>query len=99
MQDKEKNHTRVAAALKYNLGEDSAPKVVAAGRGAVAKKIVEIANKENIPIHRDKVLAQALTELGIGVEIPPELYQAVAKILIQVARLDKKMERQPKTER
>lgn len=91
MDVKERKHLRVAAALKYTLGEDTAPKIVAAGRGAVAEKIIDIATKENIPIHRDKVLAQALTELGIGVEIPPELYQAVAKILIQVARLDKQL--------
>ncbi|MEG6616934.1 EscU/YscU/HrcU family type III secretion system export apparatus switch protein [Peptococcaceae bacterium 1198_IL3148] len=89
---KNKNYVRVAAALRYNVGEDNAPKIVAAGRGAMAKKIVDIANQKDIPIHRDKVLAQTLTELGVGVEIPPELYQAVAKILIQVARLDKKLE-------
>jgi flagellar biosynthesis protein len=91
MNTEKDKHIRVAAALKYTIGEDTAPKIIAAGRGSVAKKIVDIATKENIPIHRDKVLAQALTELGIGVEIPPELYQAVAKILIQVARLDKQM--------
>ncbi|MBM7853866.1 flagellar biosynthesis protein [Desulfohalotomaculum tongense] len=89
MDNKKKPARKVAAALKYKLGEDDAPKVVAAGYGPVAQRIEELARQENIPIHRDKVLAQALAELGIGAEIPPELYEAVAKILIQVARLDR----------
>ncbi|MTI80775.1 MAG: flagellar biosynthesis [Firmicutes bacterium] len=92
MADNKRTSRKVAAALKYRLEEDETPKVVAAGYGDVAKKIEEIAKKENIPIHQDKVLAQALTELGIGAEIPPELYEAVAKVLIQVARLDKKIQ-------
>jgi len=89
---KEKKRTRVAAALKYTGEQGSTPKIVAAGRGPLADRIEKIAQEENIPIHRDKVLAQVLTELGVGVEIPPKLYQAVAKILVQVAQLDKKME-------
>lgn len=91
MKEEKKHTTRVAAAIKYNIGQDSAPKIVAAGRGQLARKIEEIAWREDIPIHQDKVLAQALTELGVGVEIPAELYEAVAKILIQVARLDQKL--------
>lgn len=90
--NKEKKRTKVAAALKYNGEQGGAPKIVAAGRGPLAGKIEEIALKENIPIHRDKVLAQVLAELGVGVEIPPELYQAVAKILVQVAQLDKELD-------
>lgn len=82
---------KVAAAIKYKHPVDNAPKVVAAGYGEVARRIEEIAQKENIPIHQDKVLAQALADLGIGTEIPPELYEAVAKILIQVARLDREL--------
>lgn len=91
MENKKKRTFKVAAALKYNVGQKDAPKIVATGKGVTADKIEEIALKENIPIHRDKVLAQMLTELGVGVEIPPDLYQAVAKILIQVAQLDKEL--------
>ena len=36
-------------------------------------------------------MAQALTGLGVGAEIPPELYEAIAKILIEIARLDEKV--------
>ncbi|MCL0080685.1 EscU/YscU/HrcU family type III secretion system export apparatus switch protein [Peptococcaceae bacterium] len=81
---------KIAAALKYNQNEiNSAPKVVAAGYGVIADKIKQIAEIENIPIYQDKVLAQALADLGTGAEIPPELYQVVAKILVEISRLDK----------
>ncbi len=44
--------------------------------------------KHNLPLYRDQALAHTLTELGLGVEIPPELYEAAAKILLHVAALD-----------
>lgn len=81
----------VAAALRYNPGEDQAPKVVAVGKGDLATAIERLAEEHNIPLYRDETLAHTLTELGLGTEIPPELYEAVAKILAHVAILDKKM--------
>ncbi|HBV98403.1 MAG: hypothetical protein JL50_20200 [Peptococcaceae bacterium BICA1-7] len=86
-----KKKIEVAAALKYNHGEDQAPVVVATGKGDLAAKIIEIAEKEKVPLYRDSVLAQALVKLGAGVEIPPDLYSAVAHIMVHVARLDKKI--------
>lgn len=85
--------TDVAAALRYNHGKDQVPVVVAVGKGDLAAKIKEIAEKEKIPIYRDTVLAQALVRLGADAEIPPELYNAVAHILVHVARLDRKIGR------
>ncbi len=80
----------LAAALRYDPAEHSAPVVVAAGRGDLAKKIKEIAREHNIPVYEDEALADALVKLGARVEIPPELYQAVAGVLAYVARLDQK---------
>ncbi|NTW04815.1 MAG: flagellar biosynthesis [Peptococcaceae bacterium] len=81
----------VAAALHYQSEKDSAPRVVATGKGDLAKKIKEIALKENVPIYQDTVLAQALVKLGAGTEIPEALYQAVAQILVHISRLDRKL--------
>ncbi|MCL6612599.1 MAG: EscU/YscU/HrcU family type III secretion system export apparatus switch protein [Peptococcaceae bacterium] len=80
-----------AAALRYRHGQDRAPVVTAAGRGDLAAKIREIAAREKIPVYRDSVLAQALVKLGAGAEIPEDLYQAVAHVLVHVARLDRKL--------
>jgi flagellar biosynthesis protein len=81
----------VAAALKYAHGEDGTPVVVATGKGDLAAKIIEIAKREDVPVYKDSVLAQALVKLGAGVEIPPDLYSAVAHVLVHVASLDKKV--------
>jgi len=80
----------VAAALRYDSSRDSAPVVVAAGTGRMAQKIVEVARREGVPLYQDSELAKTLCDLGIGVEIPPRLYEAVAKVLVFVARLDEK---------
>lgn len=77
-----------AIALEYNPEED-APKVIASGRGLIAKKIIEKAKESNVPVHRDDKLADTLSRLEIGDMIPPELYEVVAEILIFVDSMDK----------
>jgi flagellar biosynthesis protein len=70
-----------AAALGYDRGADSAPHLLARGKGDVAQRIVERARAHNIPIEEDPDLLQCLDSLEIGHEIPIEAYQAVAQIL------------------
>ncbi len=77
-----------AVALEYDPA-DNAPKVIAMGRGALADRIIEKAKDSNIPVHRDDKLADTLSKLEIGDMIPPELYSAVAEILVFVDSMDK----------
>jgi flagellar biosynthesis protein len=86
-EDKNKK-VKQAVALEYDPS-DSAPKVVAVGKGAVAEKIIEEAKKADVPIHKDDKLANTLSKLQIGDMIPPELYEVVAEILVFVDRMDK----------
>jgi len=79
-----------AAALKYEIGKDNAPKVIAKGKGIIAEKIIEIAKKENIPIYEDPDTVEILSSLDIGQEIPPELYEVIAEILAYVLYKKKK---------
>ena len=85
----EKDKPAVAAALRYDASRDKAPVVVAAGRGVVAEKIVEVARAENVPVYQEAELANALCQLGYGREIPPRLYEVVARILVFVSRVDR----------
>lgn len=78
-----------AAALQYMPGRDNAPKIIATGRGEVAERIVEKAKEHDVPVYQDKNLAKTLSALGIGDEIPPEIYEVVAEILIFVGNVDK----------
>lgn len=79
---------KLATALDYDVRADAAPRVVAAGKGLVAERILEIAREHDVPIRQDALLAEALSVLGIGDTIPRELYQAVAEVLAFVYRLD-----------
>jgi len=63
------------------------------GKGEIAEKILEKAKENNIPIYENEELAAALNAMNIGDEIPPELYDIVAQILVFVGSVDKNMEK------
>lgn len=77
----EKQKLKKTVALKYDHNKDTAPKVIASGKGSLAEKILKKAKKENIPIKEDKDIVQVLAELNVGDEIPEELYTVIAEIL------------------
>ena len=88
---KDQNNRRVksdeveeAAALKYDPDEGPIPKVVAQAKGELARRIVEIAVENDIPIYSDERLVEKLLELDYFSEIPPELYKAVAEVIVYV---------------
>jgi flagellar biosynthesis protein len=77
--------SQLAVALHYD--KKGAPRVVAKGRGSIGEKIIEVAKAHDIPIEENEVLAGALSKVELGDEIPPELYKAVAEVLVFVLRL------------
>jgi flagellar biosynthesis protein len=78
-----------AAALRYRKGE-SAPALVASGRGHVAEAILKAAEDAGIPVREDAVLVEALAHLELGDRVPPELYQALAEALAWAYRLTRR---------
>jgi flagellar biosynthesis protein len=68
-----------AVALRYD-GE-RAPTVLASGAGEIARQILAVAQKHDIPLHEDPELLQALACLDLGEEIPEPLYRAVAQVI------------------
>mgnify|MGYP006306972513 FL=1 len=78
-----------AAALKYDINKDNAPKLIAKGEGEVAEKLLETAEKFDIPIEENEDIIDLLIKLNIGEEIPEELYQVIAEILSFIYRLDR----------
>ena len=82
------NPEHIAMALKYDPQMSSAPTVLAKGAELIAEQIVAIAKEYGIPIIENVPLARALFRLvRINQEIPPELYRAVAEVLIFVYQL------------
>lgn len=88
MEKKEEKKSKTAVALTYDP-EDSAPRVVASGKGWLAEKIISKAVENDVPLHQDDKLANTLANLEIGDMIPPELYEVVAEILVFVDSMDK----------
>ncbi|MFO7601530.1 MAG: EscU/YscU/HrcU family type III secretion system export apparatus switch protein [Candidatus Desulfacyla sp.] len=80
-----------AVAIKYNREKDRAPKIVAKGRNAVAERIIEVAKDSNVPVCPDKDLAQVLETLDLNYEIPPDLYRAVAEVLVFIFSINGKL--------
>lgn len=79
-----------AAALKYDLDKDNAPKITAKGKGELAKQIIKIAKEKDIPIKKDEDLVELLTKLEIDQEIPPDMYKAIAEIFAFIYDLSQK---------
>jgi flagellar biosynthesis protein len=74
-------------ALQYGPG-DAAPVIVASGMGYLAEKIVETAADNGVPIYEDNSLSTILTQLQLGQEIPPSLYQAIVEIYVYFLHFD-----------
>lgn len=85
------NPTHVACALKYVAEEMDSPMLIAKGTELIAKKIIDIAKEHNVPVIENPAVARALFRMcDINQPIPPELYKAVAEILMFVYKMKKK---------
>lgn len=81
-----------AAAIKYDIDKDNAPKLVAKGKGETASNIIRIAQDNNIPIKKDEDLIELLSQIDIDKEIPTSMYKAVAEIFSFIYDLSNKNE-------
>ena len=79
-----------AVALLYDKNKNQAPVIAASGQGRVAEKILALAEEAGIPIKKEPDLIEVLAKVPVGDEIPVELYQAVAEILVFIYRLNDK---------
>jgi len=82
-----RNPTHYAVALKYDPQKAGAPMVLAKGARYLAERILELAKQHKVPTVRDAPLAQALYKsVEVGGLIPLKLFNAVARLLVQVYR-------------
>lgn len=86
------NPTHVAVAIKYDEREMVAPQVAMKGQRRFAELMKVIAEEEGVPVIQNPPLAWTLIELEIGDEIPEEIYEAVAEILVIVYRMKEERE-------
>ena len=79
---------RIANALRFNPEVDAAPQLIAKGMGLVADNIIRKAKEHDIPVYVDEKLSNQLKQLEIGDQIPYELYEVVAEVLIFIGGVD-----------
>ncbi|MFQ3619902.1 MAG: EscU/YscU/HrcU family type III secretion system export apparatus switch protein [Spirochaetales bacterium] len=78
-----------AVALQYKP-EDTAPTILAKGKGRIAERILLKAREAGIPIVEDGEILPLLFQQNIGEYIPPSCYEAIAEILRFVYSIERK---------
>ena len=78
------NPTSVAVAVKYDDSDMLSPQITAKGQRKFAEYMREVAEENDIPIVQNIPLAWTLIELEVGEEVPEDLYETVAEILVYV---------------
>lgn len=81
-----------AVAISYEPDKAGAPKVLAAGVGEMARRILELARREHIYIHQDTTLAGLLARVPTGSAIPQSAYQLIAELLVFLYATDRRLE-------
>lgn len=79
----------LAVALAYAPG-DSAPRVVAKGRGLIAEAIIARAREHGIYVHESPAIIALLMQVDLDDRIPPQLYLAVAELLAWLYRVEQR---------
>ena len=77
---------RVAVALTKESETEGLPRIVASGRGDLARQILEIAFANGVKVREDADLVEILSAIDIDSDIPLEAFAAVAEILSYIYR-------------
>ncbi|HPJ43759.1 MAG TPA: EscU/YscU/HrcU family type III secretion system export apparatus switch protein [Spirochaetota bacterium] len=67
-----------SVAIEYR---SDAPRIIAKAKGALVKKMLQLAEEKNISIYRDIDLTGLLFDLNTGDSIPDDLFGAVAAVM------------------
>lgn len=76
-----------AVALRYPEWAE-APYISAKAKGSVAKRLVEIAEVNDIPVVENEEMANVLSLQNVGSFIPESTYEAIATIFAFILKLD-----------
>lgn len=79
--------SQVAVALAYRSSQ-TAPQVIAKGRGLIAEEIIKRAKASGIYVHESAELVALLAQINLDERIPPQLYVAIAELLAWLYRLE-----------
>lgn len=83
MTDRSKRDTAVALSYRPDQG-DEAPRVVASGKGELARRILDLAFAAGVKVREDADLVEILGAVDVDSQVPLEALMAVAEILTYV---------------
>ncbi|MBM9498896.1 EscU/YscU/HrcU family type III secretion system export apparatus switch protein [Leptospira sp. 201903071] len=78
----------ISVALKFIPQKDDAPVITASASGLLGDIIQKIAKRNLVPIVENPILAETLSQMPVGQEIPENLYRAVGAIFSMILELD-----------
>ncbi|TDQ36935.1 EscU/YscU/HrcU family type III secretion system export apparatus switch protein [Aureibacillus halotolerans] len=78
-----------AAVLKYDAQSTMGPEVVAQGHGRVAKELIRLAKDNNVHMEENAGLLAELLSIDLGEQVPPQLYQVIAEVLLLIEEMEK----------
>lgn len=76
-----------AVALRYPEWAD-APYISAKAKGSVARRLVEIADANGVPVVEDAEMANILSIQNVGSLIPESTYEAIATIFAFAVKMN-----------
>ena len=79
-----------AVALRFDKTQESAPRVIATGKGESAKNIIKIAKLHDLPIQKNEDLVELLSKVELNKEVPDNLYRAVAEVFAFIYKISNK---------
>ena len=79
-----------AVVIKYPENADL-PFISAKSKGELAKKLIQIAEEQKIPVVKNITAANVLSVQEIGSAIPENTWEIIAKIFAAVVECDKKL--------
>ena len=78
-----------AVALQWDSEIDDAPRLIAAGKGVLADRILALAEQADIPIVVKEPLVDVIISLKPGTEIPPQMFRLTAEIYAFLSKIDR----------
>lgn len=82
----EKAKQQIAIALEDTPESETAPRITATGKGAVAEQIIAIALASGVKVRKDADLAEVLSVLEVDSVVPVEVLATISEILAYVYR-------------
>ena len=79
-----------AVALRFDKDKESAPRVIAKGKGESAENIIKVAELNDLPIEKNEDLVELLSKVELDKEVPENLYKAVAEVFVFIYNTAKK---------